>query len=231
MDERGQKEAVMQEKLASYGFQAFCEVHTVSDFHSGILQVAKGHGLAGLRTNTIVFGWSEKEQGQIEELRTIRDLRGKGKSILLCQFTRDLPVVGKIIDIWWAGQQNNGDLMLLLAYLLKLNPQWENAEIRILSVVKDEEQKKMLEEGIKKLLPKTRIKASVTVIVSDRAFTEILHRNSGGSDMVFLGLPEIEFGEEARIAKNLDKLSRGLKATVFVQNNSLLDSIPILLKV
>ena len=230
-EERSQKETAMRKKLAQHGFQAFCEVHTVTDFHNGILEVSKGHGLAGLRTNTVVFGWSEAESGQVEELRTIRDLRRKGKSILLCQFNTDLPASGNIIDIWWAGQQNNGDLMLLLAYLLKLNRQWENAEIRILSVVKEASHKAALEQGIKKLLPRTRIKASVTVIVSEGVFVDILTKNSSGSDMVFLGLPEIQEGEELSIAKKLDRMSTGLKATVFVQNNSLSDSIPILLKV
>ena len=33
------------------------------------------------------------------------------------------------IDVWWRGKQNNGDLMLLLAYLLTLNPAWRNAAI------------------------------------------------------------------------------------------------------
>ena len=230
-EERAQKETAMREKLAEYGFQAFCEVHSVTDFHTGILEVSKGHGLAGLRTNTVVFGWSDEVGGQVEELKTIKDLRSKGKSILLCQFTTDLPATGKIIDVWWSGQQNNGDLMLMLAYLLKLNRQWENAQIRILSVVKEYSHKLTLQKGFNKLLPKSRIKASVNIIVSDGKFVEILTRNSSKSDMVFLGLPEISAGEELTIAKKLDVMSRGLKATVFVQNNSLSDSIPILLKV
>jgi len=230
-EDRNKREKTMRLKLAKYGFQAFCEVHTVSAFHDGILEVSKGHGLAGLRTNTVVFGWSEEESGQVEELRIVRELRGKGKSILLCKFTTDLPAAARHIDIWWSGHQNNGDLMLLLAYLLKLNRQWENAQIRIMSVVRNPEDKIVLEMGIRELLPKTRIRASVTVIVSEGVFSDILLDHSADSDMVFLGLPEIEPGEERRIAKKMDIMGKGLRATVFVQNNSLSDSIPIMLKV
>ena len=230
-EDRNKKEKAMRRKLAQYGFQAFCEVHTVTNFHDGIIEVSKGHGLAGLRTNTLVFGWSDEASGQVEELRIVRELRGKGKSILLCQFSRNLPAMGKNIDIWWSGHQNNGDLMLLLAYLLKLNRQWEDARIRILSVVRNPEERLILKKGIKKLLPKTRIKASVIVIVSEAPFSDILIDNSSNSDMVFLGLPEIGQGDEVQLAKKMDVMSRALRATVFVQNNSLPDSMPILLKV
>ena len=187
--------------------------------------------MAGLRTNTLVFGWSDKIEGQVKELKIIRDLRNKGKNLLLCRFNTDLPTNAKFIDIWWGGQQNNGDLMLLCAYLLKLNRQWQGAAIRILSVVSEEAQKAILQQGIKKVLPKARIKASVDVIVSAGNFVEIMHKNSKGSDIVFLGLPDINKGEESDLAQRLDTMCSKLKATVFMQNNSMPDSIPTLLKV
>lgn len=230
-EEKDEPEAAMQRKLAHHGLRAFCEVHSVTDFHTGILEISQGHGLAGLRTNTIVFGWSNKKIGQINELGTIRGLREKGKNVLLCQFQSSLPKQGKQIDIWWGGQQQNGDLMLLLAYLLKLNRTWEQANIRILCTVKDDTQKKIMVKGIKRLLPKARIRASVNVMVSKQSFVDSLHEKSAASDIVFLGLPEIAIGKESEIAKNLDVVSSGLRVTVFVRNNSMLQRIPSLLKV
>ncbi len=224
-------EQEMRDKIAYHGFQAFCEVHSVTDFHQGFVEISKGHGLAGLRTNTILFGWSDTERKQVKELRAIRELRGKGKNIIVCKFTAGLTQRAKMIDIWWAGQQNNGDLMLLLAYLLKLNLQWQKADIRILSVVKDDGQKAILEKGILGILPKARIHAAVNVIVSDTPFKNILHQHSNGSAIVFLGLPKVDDGDESRTAKNMDALCAGLQTTVFVQNNSMSRSIPILLKV
>lgn len=225
-------EMAMRKKIAYHGFQAFCEVHSASDFHKGFIEISKGHGLAGLRTNTVLFGWSESEHKQIEELKAIRALREMGKNIVVSKFTAGLTQRGAQIDIWWAGRENNGDLMLLLAFLLKLNLQWKNAKIRILSMVRDEEQKVLLKKGISRLLPKARITASVTVLVSNQTFKDILHQKSAASDIVFLGLPKIKGDQEAHeIAKNMDVLCSGLRTTVFVQNNSMSDSIPILLKV
>ena len=121
--------------------------------------------------------------------------------------------------------------MLLLAYLLKLNPQWENAKIRILSIVREVEQKDKLEKGISSILPKARIQAEVAVILSQTPFKEVLHERSSDSDIVFLGLPKSKTGEESQHAKNMDALCHGLQTVVFVQNNSMSHSIPILLKV
>jgi hypothetical protein len=224
-------ETEMRMKIAHHGFQAFIEVHSVADFHDGFVEISKGHGLAGLRTNTIMFDWSNDKEGQIKELKAIKALRKKDKNVILLNCKFGLTQRGKMIDIWWRGQQNNGDLMLMCAYLLKLNRQWENAQIRILSVIKNEEYKIRLHKGIKKLLPKARIKASVHVFVYDGNFKDILYENSRESDIVFMGLPEVKEGDEFQIAKNLDVLCNGLKTTVFVQNNSMSHSLPILLKV
>ena len=131
----------MNEHLKQRGFQAFCEVHPVIDFHDGIIEISKGHGLGDLQTNTVVFGWSENIEGQIRELDTICDLSQSGKNILLCGLKAGFPKIGNQIDIWWGGRENNGDLMLILAYLLKLNQGWQNAQIRILSVVSNESAK------------------------------------------------------------------------------------------
>lgn len=224
-------ESKIRQEIARHGFQAFIEVHSVTDFQEGFVEIAKGHGLGGLRTNTVLFDWSDDSEGQIKELRAIDALRKIDKNILLLHSRFGITERGRRIDIWWRGQQNNGDLMLMCAYLLILNPQWEEAKIRILSVVDNEDQKAKLSNGIRQLLPKARIDATVHVIVGQGNFKKILHDNSRESDMVFLGLPSILEGNELELAEQLSALSAGLKTTVFVQNNSMSHSLPILLKV
>lgn len=224
-------ETEMRKKITRHGFQAFTEVHSVANYQEGFVEISKGHGLAGLRTNTILFDWSHDREGQIKELNAIGELRKKDKNVILFNSKSGLTQRGKLIDIWWRGQQNNGDLMLLLAYLLKLNPQWENAEIRVLSLVGTTEHQGTLRKGLKKLLVKARIKALVEVIVSDINFIQILHEKSGQSDIVFIGLPKVEGGKEQEIAKSMDTICKGLETTIFVQNNGMSHSIPILLKV
>lgn len=121
--------------------------------------------------------------------------------------------------------------MLLLAHLLKLNRSWENAELRILSLVQNAEQRQKLNMGLEELLLEARIRATVNVVVSDKSFMEILHQKSRRSDIVFVGLPVPVEGQEKKMAKQLNAICLGLETTVFVQNNSMSQSIPILLKV
>lgn len=230
-EERDELEAVMKEKLKAHGFSAFCEVHPVSDLEQGIVVISRGHGVAGLRTNTVVLGWAGSKSAQEVQMRQARKLQPHGKNLLICRFNKPLPATGRMIDIWWGGLQNNGDLMLLLAYLLKLNRSWENANIRIFSVASEESQKKKLYKGIRELLPQSRIQARVEVLASKLPFRDILYDKSGSSDLVFLGLPEIEEGKESGIADQLSDTSSGLRAAIFVKNNSMSEGIPILLKI
>lgn len=228
--ERKSFENDMRRTLEKHGLEAFCEVHTVEDLHQGIFEVTKAHGLANLRTNTVVFGWSEETTGQIRQLKIIRDLAQDSKNILLVRFREKLPGICKKIDIWWGGRENNGDLMLLLAYLLQLNRQWERAKITIRSVVKTAAERNQLEAGINQLLPVARIQASVDVTITNQSFTSLLPQKSKEADLVFLGLSHPEEGQEEQAAATIDALSKDLKVTMFVQNNGIVDMMPVLLK-
>ena len=220
----------MRTTLEKHGLEAFCEVHTVENLHQGIFEVTKAHGLANLRTNTVIFGWSEKTDGQIRQLKIIRHLAQDSKNILLVRFRDQLPEICKKIDIWWGGQENNGDLMLLLAYLLQLNRQWERAKITVRSVVKTEAERHQLEAGINQLLPLARIRAAVEVSITNKSFTSILPQKSKEADLVFLGLAKPKEGEEAQTAAAINTLSQDLKVTMFVQNNGIEHMMPVLLK-
>ena len=116
-----------------------------------------------------------------------------------------------------------------MAFLLKLNTNWSSAKIRILSKVKDAASKEKLQKGIVKQLTVSRISANVKVILSGDSFLEVLNQTSKDTDLVFLGMPDATQVSTERIVNSITEMSASLKATVFVQNNSMSDSIPILL--
>ena len=230
MEQRRDLELEMSKELEKNRMEAFCEVNVVEELHNGILDISKAHGLAGLKTNTIIFGWSEESNGQIQQLKIIRDLAQSGKNILLVRFTEEaLPENCKKIDIWWGGKESNGDLMLLLAHLLQLNRQWETAQITIRSVVENNDEKIRLTKGVKKLLTKARISAEVEILIRTGLFRNVLHKKSRDADLVFLGLTTPAPGQEEKVITSIEQLSAGLKATVFVQNNGMPETMPILL--
>ncbi len=221
----------MQKDLKSEGLEALTEVNVVSDIKSGMLGVAAAHGLGGLKTNTIVFGWSQDQEGKEEELKIINDLSTSGKNILLLHFNENFSETNaKNIHIWWGGKDTNGDLMLLLSYLIRLNSKWKKTDVRIFSVVETESEKAALEARISSSLKEARIEAKVSLILQNgENFISHLHNTSKEADLVFLGLAKdiIDIPENC---KSIDEMVSGLKVVAFVRNNGMKAGITSILK-
>jgi len=211
----------MDRAIAEHGLVAFTEVDVVPEFESGVISIVQASGVAGLQSNTVMVGWPSKP-GRLEAwLRIMRAVTRVGRSTLIVRLNwRHEPGARKRVDLWWGGLQNNGDLMLLLAYLLTLNPEWSDARIVIRSIARDEEEKRNQTEGLGELLSEVRIKADTEVIMKPegRTIASVIHEQSAGADLVFLGLREPGPGKAADYARRLEELAEGLNTTVFVRN-------------
>jgi amino acid transporter len=205
IEEKMNKEKHMSERLAKNGFYAFCEVYPAETFNQGVREVTKAHGIAKLKTNTVAFGLSDDPDDLLEQVHCLPQIAELGKNLLVFDCKTPLPKEGQLVDIWWGGRENNGDLMLILAYLLKINFSWSNARIRILSLVRDEQSQRKLELGIRELLPSIRIRAEVIVIVSNEELYSVLKDSSSNSDLVFLGIPRIKEATRRRLPPILSK--------------------------
>lgn len=108
--------------------------------------------------------------------------------------------------------ERNGDLMLLLSYLLSRNPEWRDADIQIKSIASNQLMQEKTERLLAQLKPEIRIKARIEVMVKPESITvkELIHQQSAKADLVFLGLatPEEEGGGGLRPAPDR---SRGPK--------------------
>jgi amino acid transporter len=232
-EKKSMKEKMIRE-VNSFGLETFCEVNEVEELNNGILNVSKGHGIAGLKTNTIMFGWSDSLNDNTNQLRIMRSLSKMGKNIVVAKFNdhENWKIHNhQAIDIWWSGADNNGDLMMLLAYMLTLNPEWKHARINIREVIDHPGQQTSISEAITESLNEARIDAEIKVIISNgRSFPEILREYSYESDIVMLGLKYTGDGEEKEHVRKLDQLSNIGKVCVFVQNSTLDDIFPVLLR-
>ncbi len=220
----------MQKDLALAGLEALTEVHVVTDLKYGMNQVSSGHGIAGIKTNTVVFGWSSTESGKVKELEIISELARSGKNILVAHINKPFPKKSKKrIDIWWRGQENNGDLMVLLAYLIQLNNKWKKSTIRILSITHSEKEKQMLEQHIRFSIREARIDVKVIVILAKpkENVLDILLTKSKHVDLVFLGLARVNGKAKERVAF-VDHILSKLDRVVLVQNNGMKSEIPII---
>jgi amino acid transporter len=211
----------MDQAIEEDGLVAFSEINVVREFENGVIDVTQANGIAGLHSNTVMFGWPKKRDRLEAMLRIMATVSKLGKSTIIARLKwAHEPGQKKQIDIWWRGKQTNGDLMVLLAHLLNLNPEWSDARIVVRSIVESEAERERMAESLSALIPESRIQADTEVIVKspDQSVAEIMHRYSGKTAVVFLGLMEPEPGAEAQYANQLVELADGLNTIIFVRN-------------
>ena len=215
-DQRQQMDRIFEDA----GLTVFSEVNMVADFERGAIDVTQANGFAGLQSNTIMFEWANNRDLRISQLRIMRAVAQAGKSTILARLDPSRNIRRERIDLWWGGLQNNGDMMLLLAYLLRLSGDWKNARLVVHSVVSSEEERQAMQENLAKLIPETRIQAETELVIRrpGEKVAEIIHRRSHRADLVFLGLMEPPPGTEGEYADRLAELAEGLKTTIFVRN-------------
>jgi len=215
-------EAEMEAEVDEAGITAFCEAHVVPDFETGVLDIAQATGVGELSANTVMFGWSKDRDRLASQLRLMRALTNAGKSTIISRINwAHEPGQEKRIDLWWGGLQNNGDLMLLLAHLLRLNSEWIDARLTVRSIARSEAERETQHASLAELLSENRIEADTEVLFEpdpERDVAEILHERSARADVVFLGLMVPSIGDEVQYAKRLEQLAGGFKTTIFVRN-------------
>ncbi|MBN2490088.1 MAG: hypothetical protein JXQ29_04480, partial [Planctomycetes bacterium] len=217
----------MQEALDAENLVVFAEVDVVADLVEGVVSVAQANGMAGMASNTILLGWPRDSALQARFLRLLTPLERLHKSLVLGRvLPRSFPSherSARTIHVWWGGLQRNGDLMLLLAWLLTRNPAWRGARVEVLSLALNEAGRKQTETFLNQLIPEIRIEAEPRVILKprDRSVAELIHEHSAGADAVFMGLATPEPGEEAAYAERLENLAGDLPTVFFVKNSSL----------
>ncbi len=211
----------IQSELDESGITAFAEVEVVRAFETGAVATAQANGIAGIASNTAMFGWSRKIERVAGMLRVMRQLSLLDKStVILRVVPQGWSVRRRRIDVWWGGLEHNGDLMLLLAYLLSMNPEWRSSEIVVHSLANDPEMQENTRAALKRMLKLSRIPARTEVILRppDRPVSDVINEISADADVVVLGLAEPVVGSELVYAERLAGLVSGLPTTLLVRH-------------
>jgi hypothetical protein len=206
---------------------AFGKVVAVKDFYEGASVVAQAHGIAGLRSNVALFGWSDNKTKAVDFASLVRDFVQLDTSVLLLKYDEQRGFGRrKRIDVWWGGLENNGDLMILIAHIISQTDEWRGSDLRLLQVVSDESAVRKTEEDLSKMLEDARISAHVKVLpplVKERTIQQAIQEESGEADLVVLGLREPEEGQESTFMTRMSSFMEGLPTTVLVKSINIED--------
>ncbi|MDJ0517063.1 MAG: amino acid permease [Trichodesmium sp. MO_231.B1] len=207
----------IREYLEKRGVQVLVRVVTATDFFDGAKLLVETYGIGPLTPNTVVLGDSQEPSRSDRYCQLIGHIHKAKKNVVILRENSDRGFGQyRRIDVWWGGLQNNGGLMLLLAYLLRTDMDWRNAEIHLKLVVPEESAAQATQANVDSVIQDLRIGASSQVLVSKgRPFYDILHESSQDADLIFLGIrtPGENFTE---YYQDLQSKTFGLPSTVFV---------------
>jgi amino acid transporter len=211
----------LKKSLQSDYPQVLSNVCLTDNLLSGVRQVVQSHGFGLMQPNLVLLGWSYERKTKVELAEMIRDVIFLQKSVLVLNISDENPFLErKRIDIWWGGLQNNGTLMIVLAHLISLNPEWEDCTVRLNMIIKNEEGKKPASKNMKDMLEQAHIEADTNIIVQkpDETIPYIIRKESKRSNLVILGMGLPAKGREAKFMEHMSKFLEGLPTTLLVKN-------------
>lgn len=168
------------------------------DYQDVVLSVMQSNMPGGLMINTALF--------PLEERLAIMDVVSLSveykKNVLLYKHGQIAENAKNRIDIWWKGQKN-GNLMALLAYIIKesdIQQGVKQQKIRILRKLFEGQDHDTAYEEMNQLLTGARLLGEIEIVPSDKSeFMETLKEYSSDSSLILMGMP-------GKPAKGLSKL-------------------------
>jgi amino acid transporter len=214
-----QIEKTLRDYLERRNVQALVRLVTAPDPFAGAEQLVETYGLGHLVPNTVLLGDSEDPARRDRYCQMIGNLHRAKRSLIILHENRDRGFGDRQrIDVWWGGLQANGSLMLLLAYLLRTEIDWRDAQIFLKLVVPDQAAAQAAQSNLKRLLKDLRIEAIPKVLIAEgRSFDEILQSSSQNADLIFLGMAIPQEGiNYTQYYERLQARATNIPTTVFV---------------
>lgn len=200
--------------------KAFAEVLMTPDFDNGLTHFLQSISVGPIKPNLALFGWSANPMRAKPFFDSIRIAKLLQMSTVIV-WDAGLPEKTdrkKLrIDIWWRGK-GNGSLMLILGYLISINPEWSGSQIRILRVIQNENIATQTQFELENLIEHARINASLKVLLSSKDFSTILKENSGDASIIFLGFDLPEPDSIFSFQNSLNEMLKNLPTTLLVSS-------------
>ncbi len=200
--------------------EAFPVVVAADDLEQGVTMLLQATTIGPVHPNLAIFGLTKQHQNLSSFLNQLQTAQTLGKSILLLSgdhLPHPNPNFDKRIDIWWRGQKN-GDLMILVAYLLTENWEWGNAKIRILRMVENEKGREPAQEALKELIELARVEAIPQIIVSKEPFEDVLSIYSHDATCTILGFEIPEAGDEDGWHNTCQRIMKKIPTVIMVNS-------------
>jgi amino acid transporter len=184
------------------------------DFKSTIEDLAQAETIGNLPLNTILLDFDKDLK--LNELT--KNLKSLDKNLIILRNQSGFSGF-KTVDVWWRSRRN-GNFMILLAYLITHSKRWleEGATIRVLNISDGSEESKKDIRHVEKVLKDSRIENIELKVIpkENKQIKSIIHEHSASSDLVILGLTNLDKSTNKRLADHIEKFTKKLKVSLIV---------------
>ncbi len=209
----------------------FFRVDIVPDVYRGVVTTTQSYGIGSLEANTVMLGWPNKSERAAAYFQMLKELVQLENTVMAVNYDeRRRFGRRREIHIWWGGFQANGGMMLLITYLIRAHHRWQNATVKVLTVVGSEEDRVLALAGLGRVLKSARLEAEPVVILRQgEAIEELMSNYSRRADLAILGLrlPENEM-DSVSLFDHYNSLLSNLPTTVLVHSGGAFNAAPVL---
>lgn len=215
--QQGAMESTVRDYLARRGVQGLVRLIAADSPFEGAEQLVRAYGLGPLVPNTVILGDSDDDARRERFGEMISRFHAARRNVIIVRDPQERSFGGhRRVDVWWGGLQDNGGLMIILAYLLRTSGEWLDAEVHVKLVAPHATAADAARANLERRIGGLRIGAQPHVLVGDgREFPEILRESSAGADLVLLGMAE-PGNDFAAYYQHLQEITEGLPTTAFV---------------
>lgn len=229
-EEKKELQKTMAKELQAQNVQALVQVSYAEKIYGGMRDMIENYGLGPLTPDTIICGSHANDE--IENLATVIQkachrqcnmiiLNSKNDSI-------DYRISSGDIHVWWdPSHMENGELMLVLAYMLTRNPHWKKAKICLKTIVSCETKRQEAMLKFQKLAETKRLPLHIEVLVApfpDQEYLNFVSSFSKEASLIFLSLAppasDNPYQDYAAYLKSMKEFSQRFPATALVMNSA-----------
>ncbi|MFC1733900.1 amino acid permease, partial [candidate division KSB1 bacterium] len=197
---------------------------TCKNIFEGIETISNIYGFSGIEPNTVILGWARQSKDPTRFIQMLQNLTELNLNILMVNYDREKAFgKRKLIDIWWRGSGNNGNLALNLIKFIERNPNWRNSRIRLLIVNPANDEKDKIYINAKEILENLRINAEIKIInnqIEQKPYYDIIKAESLNTDLTFIGFHDIDQGNEIQFVDDTNKLCSVIGTVIMVKASS-----------
>jgi amino acid transporter len=216
------------------GAGVFVREYACNDIYDGIENLAETYGFAGVEPNTVLMGWAGRTSNAVRYAKMIKYIIGLDLNILLMDYDAEKGFgKRKQIDIWWRGSGNNGNLAINLVKFLWLSEGWKESRLRLMIENPINDERENICNFAQEVLDNLRVNGEIIIInneIEKKPFYDLIRIESGDSDIVFMGLPDIEEGKELEFVEETHKLCADLGTVVLIKASTQFKRLNIGLK-